>query len=422
MKKKLQILLAIITICHCQYPCKSFALTLSEAIDTALKNNPSLQMQSKQVLVQKEALAQQKKKKSPTVSANASYVRSGSEGVTATHQTGSYGTGFTLEQLIADSGKTEANIRSAQFTLLSSEYDFKAAQNDLIVETVFAYWTTLVNRECVTIAERKHQNYENRLKWAESFYRVGTKAKIEVTRAKSELATSKSELVKNQAEFEESKQKLAQLLSLEVSDIKELDSSLAYQDTKFDTTNAIENALKNRPELLATKALLSASNENLALQKKGYSPSFTAGVGYNFGNNSYFDSDQWNARLSASIPLFDGGVTNSKIREAQAKKEIAAAKLKDIENSVRYEVSVAITTMNKSNEAYFSMLEAEKAAEETLRLANGRYKAGTGDSLEISDAIEKLANAQYNTLKALYTFRAAQIEYLRAIGERYNAN
>ncbi len=421
MNKKLQIII-IFGICLCQFPYKASALTLSEAIDTALKNNPSLQMQSKQVQVQKEALAQQEKKKSPTVSANTSYVRRGTEGISSIHQTGAYNTGLTLEQLLSDSGKTEANIRSAQFNFLSSEYDFKAAENDLIVETVFAYWTALVNRECVTIAEKKHQNYENRLKWAESFYRVGTKAKIEVTRAKSELATSKSELVKNQAEFEESKQKLAQLLSLELSDIKELDESLAYQDTKFDTTNAIENALKNRPELLAKKALLSASNENLALQKKGYSPSFTAGVGYNFGSDSYFDSDQWNARLSASIPLFDGGITNSKIREAQAKKEMAAAKVKDIENSVKYEVNVAITTMNKSNEAYFSMLEAEKAAEETLKLANGRYKAGTGDSLEISDAIEKLANAQYNTLKALYTFRAAQIEYLRTIGERYNAN
>ena len=110
------------------------------------------------------------------------------------------------------------------------------------------------------------------------------------------------------------------------------------------------------------------------------------------------------------------------LRGNRTQREMAAAKVKDIENSVKYEVNVAITTMNKSNEAYFSMLEAEKAAEETLKLANGRYKAGTGDSLEISDAIEKLANAQYNTLKALYTFRAAQIEYLRTIGERYNAN
>lgn len=418
--KKLQIVTIILGICLWLIPGKALALTLSEAIDLALKNNPSLQMKSKQVLVQKEALAQQQKKKSPTVSANSSYVRRGTEGVVATHQTGTYNTGVTLEQLLTDSGKTEANIRSAQFNLLSSEYDLQAAQNDLIKETIFAYWTTLVNRNNVAIAKTKYKNFEKRLKWAESFYKVGTKAKIEVTNARADLATSKSDLVKNQAEFEDSKQKLAQLLSVDVSDVKELDESLVYLDKKFDTSTAIDDALKNRPELNSAKALLSASNENLALQKKGNSPSLSAGIGYNFGNVSYFESDQWNAKLSASMPLFDSGITNSKIREAKAKKEIAAAKLKDIEDSVKYEVNAAINSMNKSNEAYFSTVEAETAAEETLKLANGRYKAGTGNSLEISDAIEKLANAQYNTLKALYTFRAAQVEYLRTIGERYN--
>ena len=400
----------------------AFALTLHEAIDTALKNNPSIQQKSKQVVVQKEALAQQDKKKSPTLSANSSYQRHGAGGVTATHQGGAYNTGVTLEQLIADSGKTEANIRMAQFNLLSSEYDLKAAENDLVKQIVEAYWTVLLNKGNVEIAKRKYDNFAMRKKWAESFYKVGTKAKIEVTNAASDLSTSQSELVKYETKFENSKQKLAQILSIDASEIKDFEENLIYRDDKFDTTSSMQKALSSRPEILSQKALLSASNENYSLQKKGNSPSLSAGLGYNFGDTTYFDSDQWTAKLSASMTLFDGGITNSKIREAKAKKQIAESKLKEIEDTVKFEVGTAIVTMTQSSANYTATLEAEHAAEETLKLAQGRYKAGNGSSLEISDAIEKLANAQYNTLQAIYTFRASQAEYIRAIGERYNEN
>jgi outer membrane protein TolC len=61
-------------------------------------------------------------------------------------------------------------------------------------------------------------------------------------------------------------------------------------------------------------------------------------------------------------------------------------------------------------------MEAERFAKETYDLAEGRYKAGVGDSLEISDAIESYAAAQAETVLSLYNCKEAQLDLEKAMG------
>ena len=87
-----------------------------------------------------------------------------------------------------------------------------------------------------------------------------------------------------------------------------------------------------------------------------------------------------------------------------------------LSNSVKLEVRKAWEALREAYEALASSQEAERQQKETLGLAEGRYKAGVGSSLEISDAIESYAAAQTNTVQSLYQCKSARLALEKAMG------
>ncbi|HET6369741.1 MAG TPA: TolC family protein, partial [Nitrospiria bacterium] len=57
-----------------------------------------------------------------------------------------------------------------------------------------------------------------------------------------------------------------------------------------------------------------------------------------------------------------------------------------------------------------------RQAEENLELANGRFQAGVGTSVERTDAQVTLANAKTTQVQALYDYRVAEANLEKAMG------
>ncbi len=245
---------------------------------------------------------------------------------------------------------------------------------------------------------------------------MGTKAKIEVTKAESDLASSKLTLVRAQSNEELCRAELANVMGVPLMEISGVEDMLGYEDWSISLDDAVAGAMKDRPELVARRLRVESAAENVTLQMKGLSPSLSASAGYSFGNHSYFDHDQWNAGLTLSVPLTDGGLTKSMVEQARAQLRQAEAELVGLENSVTLEVRTAWEDLRQAKESLTSSQEAERAAKATLDLALGRYKAGVGDNLEISDAVDGYAVASANTVLALYDCKNARINLEKAMG------
>ena len=112
----------------------------------------------------------------------------------------------------------------------------------------------------------------------------------------------------------------------------------------------------------------------------------------------------------------DGGLTKSRVEQARAQLRQAEAELVGLENSVTLEVRTAWEDLRQAKESLTAAQEAERAAKATLDLALGRYKAGVGDNLEISDAVDSYALASSNTVLALYDCKSARLNLEKAMG------
>ena len=406
---------AFIILALCAAPACAETLTLSECIATAMARNPNLTAYSERVAASRAGIGQAAAGGNLQMSAGSSYNRFGT-GLTGDNNSGSYSTNIRAEQSISDWGRRKARVAGAKLSAEAAESDLEAQRESLIQEVCSAYYglnrATRENEVAIT----RHENYEKRLKWARSFYEVGTKPKIEVTKAEADLASSKLAVVRSESSIEQLRARLANAMGEPGRMIKEVKDELDFEEWNVPLDEAIRRSQENRPELEAKKKRVEAAKKDLTVQVKGLSPSVSASAGYGFGGDSPFERGEWSAGLSLSVPIIDGGLTKSNIEHSEANLRAAEAELSALSNNITLEVRQAWEALRESKEALVSSLEAERSAKATLDLAQGRYEAGVGDSLEISNAVDSYASASANRILALYNCKAAQIDLEKAMG------
>lgn len=146
-------------------------------------------------------------------------------------------------------------------------------------------------------------------------------------------------------------------------------------------------------------------------------PTLTGNAGYTFyGEHDPVDNQDWRLSVGLSVPVFDGGLTREEIRQAEADLSGAEARRESLRQNVVLQVRTAHTSLMEAEESLSAALEVQRQARETLELAQGRYRAGVGESLEISDAVDGYAQAQMSVLTALFNHKVAEIELKRVMG------
>ena len=389
-------------------------LTLEACIDTALEKHPDMVAAAAEVASKKAAVGQSAADSRPQVSAGASYTRSDS--TDSTDDSGRYSTSVSLEQSVYDWGKRGLRIEGAKINMSAAEAEYMDTRDKVIAAVRSAYYNLNRAVRQHEVAKARYDNYQKRLSWARSYYEVGTKPKIEVTKAEADLANSKLTLVKAGSAAEQYRAQLASAMGLPMMEIKDFADVLTYEDWGVSIEKAVERALSNRPDLVAQRRRVEYAETLLALEKKGLSPEISASAGYSAYGNAPFDDNGWNAKLSLSFPIYDGGLTRSRVEGAEADLVTSKAQFDSASNDVMLEVRKAWHALAEAKEALNASLEAERQARETYELAEGRYEAGVGSSLEISDAVESYASAQTNTILSLYECKAKRLDLEKAMG------
>ena len=389
-------------------------LTLESCIDTALKKNPEMVAAEAGVASKKATVGQSAADSRPQIMGGASYTRSDS--TDSAGGTGRYSASVSIEQSLYDWGKRDLKIEGAKINMSAAEAEYLDARDNVIAGVKLAYYNLNRAIRQHKVAQTRYDNYHKRLSWAMSYYEAGTKPKIEVTKAEADLANSKLTLVRAVSGAQQYRAQLASAMGMPMLEIKDVADVLTYEDWGVPIGEAVEKALSNRPDLVAQRRKVEYAETLVALEKKGLSPEISASAGYTAYGSAPFDDNGWNAKLSLSFPIYDGGLTGSRVEGAEADLVSAKAQFDAASNNVMLEVRKAWYALDEAKEALKASLEAERQARETYELAEGRYEAGVGNSLEISDAVDSYASAQTNTILSLYECKAKRLDLEKAMG------
>jgi outer membrane protein TolC len=277
--------------------------------------------------------------------------------------------------------------------------------NGIVLSVKQFYYQVLYAQKVEKVAIESLEQCNKHLEKARGFYETGKSPKFDVTKAEIDCANARLDLIKARNDI------LVALLGLNntmgISDMPEytVEDVFAerYPEIKFEM--ALESAHSNRPDIKIATIQKKSAEYSVSLARKGYYPSLSGSAGYGWsGSDLDSGGNSWNVGLVLNIPLFDGFSTKYGIEEALASLKAVVSEENNLKQSVFLEVKQAYLNFMESVEKMPVAELAVRQAKENLELANGRYEAGVGSPLEVTDARLSYSEARNSYMQAIYEY------------------
>ncbi len=414
---------------------KGETLNLERCIEIALKMQPNVMAATSTVNVNESRIGQAKANYYPQVNWSSSYTRispatvgsgsssssgniSGTSFRTTSDSFDEYFTGFNLSQMIYDFGKTPTQVRIQNLNLDSSRSDLKNTIDQIILAVKQAYYGVIQAKYNVLVAEDTVKQTQQQLAQARGFYEVGTKPKFDVTQAEVNLSRSKLNLIRNENAFKISIVTLNNVMGVPEAPEYLIDETMSFAKYEITLENALSKAYQNRPDLQSIVLKRQAAESSVDLAKTGYYPVLTGNAAYSWSGEQFPLEHGWDVGAALSFPLFSGFLTKYQVQEAKANLNVIKANEESLKQTIFLEVQGAYLTLRAAEDAIPTAKLGVEQAQENLDIANGRYAAGVGNPIEVTDAEVGLANARTSYIQALYVDKVAQASLEKAMGMR----
>jgi outer membrane protein TolC len=323
---------------------------------------------------------------------------------------------ITLSQLLFDFGKNAASTEAAR-KLADVALENVELQRQLITQAVKQAYTNInFSQRLLLVNEAALKRAELNLRSARGFFEVGTRPKSDVTRAEVDVANARVDVIRARNAIRTAFVALNTAMGVAADTPTKVLDSLVYQPSSVDRTKATEEALRRRPEVRQARLTAEASEAQLKRTFRDFFPDIT-GTGAYGGIRTTLD-EAWSATLSLSWSIFDGGNRIARYREARANLDANQARVKATELDVQRDVEQTVIAVNEAEERIQAAQKLVESAQENFRLAQGRFDAGVGTILELTDAQLALTQAQNTEAQALADYRIALSNLDRATGLR----
>ena len=393
-------------------------MSLREAVDIALKNNPSLQRTERAIEVSEANLRATRGGKGVSISASSGLNFSKTEG---NNDSRTLNGQISARLTLYSGNKLESQIKSAELDIETARLDFSKAQDDLIYNVATAYINALENLATAKVNLQTEENLAEHEVNIAQLYDAGSKAKIDLLRAQVETSNAGQDTAKSYADYEVSLVKLATLMSVDsISDmtLEEISTALELIDLEDFLTLADEN----RDDLKADALNIEKGELNVEIARADKRPSVSASASTSFNatHDSWHPTPSGSLGVNAEWTIFDSGIIRNRIKAAEIEVERLRLLMENDANSVREDVISAYKNLKIALTRLRTTQHAVELAEEERYIETEKYRVGEGILLDVMDAEKNLATAKKNHVSAMYDVARYRIELAHAIGDTFS--
>jgi outer membrane protein TolC len=311
----------------------------------------------------------------------------------------------------------------------SEEYYNLTAQltEEQIIELVANnYYNVLVNRQQLIVLDNNIKNVKISEKIIAKQYKNGLAKKIDVDRINVKLTNLETQREQTLNGITQQENQLKFAMGMPVTNqivLPETELTAVSQLPQF--TDSV--SLANRTEI----KLLDTQDKLLGLQRKAYVaeyyPSLALTGNYTYSSQSNgFDFLSSNASaigfgssavgLTLKVPIFNGFLTRSKIRQADVEISKAKEDRKETTNSLNLAYENAKIQLKNSLNTINSQKKNADLAQEIYKSTQNNYNNGLATLTDLLDTETSLAEAQNSYTQALLNYKIAEIQLIKSNG------
>lgn len=399
-------------------------ITAAEAGQIALKLSPTLSLARAQILLAEGKLVQTRAAERPTLgfTSGYSYVTSIATGSKQSSGSSGQSTGFTsnlsANQLLFDFNHTLDLVRQEVALRKSAEENLTRAQQDLILAVKTAFYTLVQNQQLVTVQEANLASRNASLDLARARLNAGIGTPADVETSVTNVGDASVALSSARAAVLSSQISLAALIGLDPRTPLTPAQSEELALESEDLNTLADTAMLHRPELRQYRQALLAGKYETRAAKSSNMPSIGASVGLGSrGTSKPFVTPSTSVGLNIGWSFLDGGKATGLRKQGEADIQTAEANLTAASLQIRQDVVQAYVTLKTAEQRVLISTSEVANAQESLRLAEGRFRAGIGLFVDITTAQATLVNARTQLVNAQISIQEARASMTHAIGK-----
>ncbi len=297
-------------------------------------------------------------------------------GVKTKKTTDTYTYGVTATQLLFDGAKTINNVKAASENIKAAQHSYRFTSTEVRLRLRIAFVSLLKTQELLNITEEIYKIRRENFQLITLRYESGLEHKGALLNAEANLAQAEFEIVQARRVLELSQRQLikeigmAQFLPLGVQgDFNVSEAVLEKPD--------FETLAKSNPSLGKLIAQKNAAFLGIKSAQADFLPVLSAQAGASKKSSRWPPRDnQWDAGLSLSFPIFEGGLRLAQVNQAQAIFNQAQAD----EHSAKDGVMVILEQSWAALQDAMEKVRVEKkfleAAQERSKIAEAQYSLG----------------------------------------------
>jgi outer membrane protein len=390
-------------------------LTLQQAEQIALTNNPQISLSRLLVLAQRQVVRQVRSAELPTATANLTAVDShqGTRITAGALNNPSVferaGAGVTIGQLITDFGRTGNLVASASLREKAEQESAQATTADITLAVDQAFYSALSAQAELMVAQQTVDTRQTTADQVRALAQAKLRSDLDLSFANVNLAQAKLLLLDAQNSKDAAFTSLNQLLGLEKEATYLLidESSQPLNEPPSSEEDLVQQAFRSRPDLVALDDRFQSEKRFARAEHDLNRPTISAlgAVGDTPVRADQVTTPWYGAAgVNMSIPVFNGFLFSARAREADYRASALQEQVRDLRDRIARDVRITWLQANTAFQRVSVTAQLLQQANLALDLAQTRYKLGLSSMVELSQAQLQQTDAQIGNSNARYAY------------------
>ncbi len=334
--------------------------------------------------------------------------------------------GATVTQPLFLGGAGIAKIQSAYAARRAARQNLKSNKQELIYETVDAFYNCLLTQELVKVQKEALMQARANLDVVTKKYGVGSASGFDKMRAEVEVANLKPQLISAENNHKAALTRFRTVLGLPEEADATVQGSFRFENDAYASLSQEElqdMAIRNRPELQSLQERQRITEKGITIARSRFLPKLIFQTDYSYmamKDDFNVTNDDFNKGFNSSvrlqIPIFSGFKNTQDYQKAKLEHKIVKESGRQARQGILGEVEIAFNKFREALEKYQSAKETVSLAEEALRLANLMYDEGANTQLDVLNSRLSLTKARMTFVQSVYEYQVARYRLRKATG------
>ncbi len=427
-------------------PAAAHADDLLQSYNNARNSDPQFAAAESRQLVTREGAVQARAALLPQIDGSATFRRSKSEGPgifqpdptqpsfpgSTSSTSTSRNIGVNGSQVLVDFSRF-STLKSQRALAKASEFQLQSDGLSLITRTSAAYFNVLVQLETLAAAEASGTALKKQFDFASKRLEVGLAPITDMYEARAQYEGARANTILARNAVQDAYQALVEITGAPVANLKGLPDNFqpALPEAR-DVDGWVKTAIAQNPALQAKQEQVRSSELSVDTARAGHLPTLYLSGGYSKGANwgdrtfsagTYNNTSPTNSEsrgpnvgITLSVPIFSGGATQSRVRQALAQRDVAQDELeqqrRSLERSTRNAYQTLVAGISEVEARRLALVSAQSAYE----ASQVGLEVGTRTVLDVLNNQRTLFSAQQVYSQAKYNYLQNRLLLEQAAG------